>query len=101
MTKNNTTTNTYVFYNISGLYITFMTNNKTSFITSSGIDSGSSFTTGSTPNGEQYTFYTSEVSPIALLKPIIVKVTGNFGYLSICTLNGYNGGQNLIAYSNT
>jgi hypothetical protein len=91
---------TYVFYNISNFYITFMTNHKTS-ITSSTTNTGSLYTTGSSPNGESYIFNKSEVTPLALLKPIIIKVTDDFGYLSICTLNGYNGGQNLITYSNT
>jgi hypothetical protein len=57
------------------------------------------FRSGNTPNGDIYTFNKSDQTPLALLKPIIVKVTDDFGYLSICTSNGYRGGQNLIAYS--
>jgi hypothetical protein len=97
MTKNKT----YVFYNMSNSYISFMTNEKESYITSSGVNSGIYYTTGSSPNGDPYTFNKSERTSLALLKPIIIKVTDDFGYLSICTLDGYNGGQNLISYSNT
>ena len=96
MTKNKT----YVFYNLSNSYITFMTNRKESYVTSSGDNTGIYYIIGSSPNKETYIFNTSERTSIALLKPIIVKVTGDFGYLSISTLNGYNGGQNLISYSN-
>jgi hypothetical protein len=91
---------TYVFYNISNSYITFMTNRKNS-IRSSGINTGLFYNTGTSPNGESYTFNKSQRTARALLNPIIVTVTGDFGYLSICTSNGYNGGQNLISYSNT
>jgi hypothetical protein len=90
------TKGTYVFFNISGLYITFMTKNKPVF--SSGTNVGSFFTSGTSPNGDRYTFNISDKSLLALLKPIIVTVTDNFGYLSICTPTGYNGGQNLITY---
>jgi hypothetical protein len=91
------TNGTYVFFNMSGLFITFMTNNKK--VTSSGVNVGFNFISGNAPNGDVYTFNKSTQSISALLNPIIVKVTGNFGYLSICTLSGYNGGKNLIAYS--
>jgi len=71
------------------------------YVTSSGVNIGIYYVAGSSPNGEPYIFNKSERTPLALLKPIIVRVTDDFGYLSICTLNGYNGGQNLISYSNT
>jgi hypothetical protein len=90
------TTGTYVFFNMTGLFITFMINNKP--VSSLGTNVGSFYTSGTSPNGDKYTFNISDQSPLALLKPIIVTVTGNFGYLSICTLTGYNGGQNLITY---
>ena len=85
---------------MSQSYITFMTNKKGAYVTSSGVNTGVFYTTGSSPNGDPYIFNKSERTSLALLKPIIVKVTDDFGYLSICTLNGYNGGQNLISYSN-
>jgi hypothetical protein len=82
---------------MSDYYITFMTKNKS--VTSNGKNVGIYYFIGSAPNGDEYIFNKSERTPLALLKPIIVKVTGNFGYLSISTPNGYNGGQNLITYS--
>jgi hypothetical protein len=88
---------TYVFFNMSNYFITFMTKNKR--VSSSARNIGSFFFVGNAPNGDIYTFNKSDQTPLALLKPIIVKVTDNFGYLSICTSNGYRGGQNLIAYS--
>jgi hypothetical protein len=97
-TKQYTMTNgTYVFFNMSDYYITFMTKNKS--VTSNGKNVGVYYFIGTAPNGDEYIFNKSDSTSIALLKPIIVTVTGNFGYLSISTPNGYNGGQNLITYS--
>jgi len=90
------TTGTYVFFNMTGTFITFMTKNKP--VSSSGTNVGSFYTFGTSPNGDKYIFNISDKTSLALLKPIIVTVTGNFGYLSICTLSGYNGGQNLLTY---
>ena len=73
-----------------------MTNNKP--VKSVGYNIGSYFTSSTAPNGDVYTFNKGDQTPLALLKPIIVNVTGNFGYLSVCTPNGYNGGQNLFSY---
>jgi hypothetical protein len=95
-TQYSMTKGTYVFFNMTGSFIAFMTKNKS--VSASGINVGSFFTSGTSPNGDNYTFNISDKSLMALLKPIIVTVTGNFGYLSICTLSGYNGGQNLITY---
>ena len=86
----------YVFFNITNQFITFMTNNKP--VTSLGYNIGIYFTSTTAPNGDIYTFNKSDKTSLALLKPIIVEVTGNFKYLSICTPNGYNGGQNLFSY---
>ena len=72
-----------------------MTQNKT-FVTSSS-NSGLGINSSS-PNGDKYTFNISQKTSLALLNPIILTVTGDFGYLSICALNGYRGGQNLITY---
>ena len=91
---------TYVFFNLSGLFITFMTNNK-SIIINDRYNAGFFFTKGSAPNGEPYIFNQSDQTSLALLKPIVITVTGNFGYLSVCTPYGYNGGKDLIAYSDT
>lgn len=95
-TQYSMTKGTYVFFNMTGSFIAFMTKNKP--VSASGTNVGSFFTSGTSPNGDKYTFNISDKSSLALLKPIIVTVTGNFGYLSLCTLNGYNGGQNLITY---
>jgi len=95
-TQYSMTKGTYVFFNMTGLYIAFMTKNKP--VSASGVNIGSFFTSGTSPNGDKYTFNISDKSLVALLKPIIVTVTENFGYLSLCTLDGYNGGQNLITY---
>lgn len=91
---------TYVFFNLSGLFITFMTNNK-SIIINDRYNAGYFFTKGSAPNGDPYIFNQSDKTSLALLKPIVITVTGNFGYLSVCTPYGYNGGKDLITYSNT
>lgn len=91
---------TYVFFNLSGLFITFMTNNK-SITINDRYNAGFFFTKGSAPNGDPYIFNQSDQTSLALLKPIVITVTGNFGYLSVCTPYGYNGGKDLIAYSNT
>jgi len=91
---------TYVFFNLSGLFITFMTNNK-SIIINDRYNVGFFFTKGSAPNGDPYIFNKSDQTSLALLKPIVITVTGNFGYLSVCTPYGYNGGKDLITYSNT
>ena len=90
------TKGTYVFFNMTGSFIAFMTKNKP--VSASGTNVGSFYTSGTSPNGDKYTFNISDKSLVALLKPIIVTVRDNFGYLSMCTLNGYNGGQNLITY---
>ena len=90
-------TGTYVFFNLTNQFITFMTKNKP--VNAVGYNIGIFFTSGTSPNGDIYTFNISDQSPLALLKPIIVKVTGNFEYLSICTQNGYNGGQHLFSYA--
>ena len=91
---------TYVFFNLSGLFITFMTNDK-SIIINDRYNAGFFFMKGSAPNGDPYIFNKSDQTSLALLKPIVITVTGNFGYLSICTPYGYNGGKDLIAYSDT
>jgi len=91
---------TYVFFNLSGLFITFMTNNK-SIVINDRYNAGFFFTKGSAPNGDAYIFNQSDQTSLALLKPIVITVTGDFGYLSMCTPYGYNGGKDLIAYSNT
>ena len=96
-TQYSMTNGTYVFFNMSEYYITFMTKNKS--VSSNGKNVGIFYFIGSAPNGDEYIFNKSDQSSLALLKPIIVNVTGNFGYLSISTPNGYNGGQNLITYS--
>ena len=90
------TTGTYVFFNMSGLFITFMTKNKP--VSAVGTNVGSFYTFGTSPNGDRYTFNISDQTTVALLKPIIVTVTGNFGYLSMCTPTGYNGGRHLLRY---
>ena len=92
------TKGTYVFFNLSDLLITFMTNNK-SIIIKDRYNIGFFFTNGSAPNGDSYIFNQSDQTSVALLKPIVITVTGNFGYLSMCTPYGYNGGKDLIAYS--
>lgn len=90
---------TYIFFNVSGLFITFMTNNKP--LISIG-DTLNNFTALS-PNGDKYIFNTSEMSIsnsiITYSNAITVTVTDNFGYLSICTPSGYNGGQNLLTWT--
>jgi hypothetical protein len=91
---------TYVFFNLSGLFITFMTNNK-SIVINDRYNAGAFFSKGSAPNGDAYIFNKSDKTSLALLKPIVITVTGNFGYLSICTPYGYNGGKDLITYSDT
>lgn len=91
---------TYVFFNLSGLFITFMTNNK-SIIINDRYNAGFFFTKGSAPNGEAYIFNQSDQTSLALLKPIVITVTGDFGNLSMCTPYGYNGGKDLITYSKT
>jgi hypothetical protein len=73
-----------------------MTKNKP--VKAVGYNIGLFFTSSSAPNGDIYTFNKSDETSLALLKPIIVTVTGNFGYLSICSPNEYNGGQNLFSY---
>lgn len=96
----------YVFFNMSPLFITFMTKNKTDSVTSEGYNIGAFFTSGSSPNGDSYIFNKSDssrllvnnVSQLIYLKPIIVTVTNNFFNLSMCTTSGYNGGQNLLYY---
>jgi hypothetical protein len=90
------TNGTYVFFNMSGLFITFMTKYKP--VSALGTNVGSFYTSGTSPNGDRYTFNISDQSSMALLKPIIVTVTGNFGYLSMCTPTGYNGGRHLLRY---
>ena len=106
ITYNSTTqytmkTGTYVFFNISGLFLTFMTNNKP--VVSEGYNAGFFFTTAFAPNGDKYIFNSSDQNNInylaIYLKPIIVTVTDNFGYLSICSTSGYNGGKNLIRWA--
>jgi hypothetical protein len=87
------TKGTYIFYAL-GPFIAFMTNNKS--VTYRGNATGFYYTLGYAPNKEQYTFYTSIDTNTS--HAIIVNVTGNFGYLSICTPSGYNGGQNLISF---
>ena len=91
------TNGTYVFFNLTDQFITFMTKNKP--VTSVGYNIGIYFTSASAPNGDIYTFNKGDQTALALLKPIIVKVTGNFGYLSICAPNQYNGGQHLFSYA--
>jgi hypothetical protein len=91
---------TYVFFNLSGVFITFMTNNKPIIIKDRS-NIGGFFTKGSSPNGESYIFNKSEPTPLALLKPIVITVNDDFGYLSVCTPSGYNGGKDLIRYSKT
>lgn len=90
------TNGTYVFFNISGLFITFMTKNKP--VSALGTNVGNFYASGTSPNGDRYTFNISDKKPLELLKPIIVTVTGNFGYLSMCTPTGYNGGKHLLRY---
>lgn len=91
---------TYVFFNLSDLFITFMTNNKKINI-NERYNAGFFFSKGFAPNGEAYIFNKSDKTSIALLKPIVMTVTGNFGYLSMSTPNGYNGGKDLIVYSDS
>jgi len=88
---------TYVFFNLSGLFITFMVNNK-SIVINERYNAGYFFFNGTAPNGDQYIFNKSDKTALALLKPIVITVTNNFGYLSIATPSGYNGGKDLIAY---
>lgn len=89
---------TYVFFNLSNLFITFMTNNK-KIVINERYNTGFFFSKGFAPNGEAYTFNKSDITSIALLKPIVITATGDFGYLSLSTPNGYNGGKDLIVYS--
>jgi hypothetical protein len=91
---------TYVFFNLSGLFITFMTNNKP-IIINDRYNVGVYFTKGTSPNGDSYIFNKSDPTALALLKPIVITVTNDFGYLSVCTPSGYNGGKDLIRYSKT
>ena len=91
------TNGTYVFYNLTNQFITFMTKNKP--VKAIGYNIGIYFTSTTAPNGDIYTFNKGDQTATALLKPIIVQVTGNFGYLSICTPNEYNGGQHLFSYA--
>jgi hypothetical protein len=83
----------YIFYAI-GPFVAFMTNNKS--VTYRGNSSGFYYSTAFAPNAERYIFFTS--TDTNAYHAIIVNVTGNFGYLSICTPSGYNGGQNLISF---
>jgi len=91
---------TYIFYNISGLFVTFMTNNKP--VKSIGDNTGFFFTSAYSPNGDLYKFNKSQITSVNFVtvyfSPITVTVTDNFGYLSICTQSGYNGGQNLLGW---
>jgi len=91
---------TYIFFNVSGLFLTFMTNNKP--VKSDGYNAGFFFTTASAPNRDKYIFNISDQTNVdyvtIYLKPIIVTVTDNFGYLSVSTPTGYNGGQNLLGW---
>ena len=92
---------TYIFFNMSNLFLTFMTNNKP--VTNDFYNGGFYFTTNKSPNGDSYPFnkgYNTYVNgTINYLNPITLTVTGDFVCLSICSTNGYNGGQNLISYS--
>ena len=87
------TKGTYIFYAI-GPYIAFMTRNKS--VIYRGNAAGFYYTLGYAPNTDRYVFFTSMDTNTS--HAIIVNVTGNFGYLSICTPSGYNGGQNLISF---
>lgn len=93
-------TGIYIFFNVSGLFVTFMTNNKP--VISNGYNVGFFFTNSEAPNGDKYIFNKSDQTVLdnvnIYLNPIIVTVTNNFGYLSICTPTGYNGGQNLLGW---
>ena len=91
---------TYVFFNLSELFVTFMTNNK-QIIINDRYNAGFFFSNGSAPNGDPYIFNKSDKTSLALLKPIVITVTGDFGYLSMCTPYGYNGGKDLLVYSET
>jgi hypothetical protein len=74
-----------------------MVNNKP--IISSGEESGFNFISGNSPNNDRYSFYKSQVNPGPIyLYPIVLDVKDNFGILSICSSNGYNGGKNLLSY---
>ena len=92
---------TYIFYNISGLFLTFMTNNKP--VKSIGDNTGFFFTSAYSPNGDPYIFNKSQITSVNFItiyfSPITVTVTDNFGYLSICTPTGYNGGQNRLSWA--
>ena len=87
------TTGTYIFYSI--IPFAFMTKNKPVMYISNPVGN----ITGTAPNNDIYTFYTSNsITNLSTYHAIFVTVTGNFGYLSICTLSGYQGGQNLISF---
>jgi hypothetical protein len=90
----------YIFFNMSNLFLTFMTNNKP--VTTDFYNGGFYFTTGLSPNGDSYPFnkgyYTYVNGIINYLNPITITVTGDFVSLSICSDNGYNGGKNIISY---
>lgn len=92
---------TYIFFNMSDLFLTFMTNNKP--VTSDFYNGGFYFTTGTSPNGDSYSFnkgyYTYVNGTLNYLNPITITVTNDFVSLSICSTDGYNGGKNLITYS--
>jgi hypothetical protein len=94
-------TGNYIFYNLSGLFVTFMTNNKP--VKSIGDNTGFFFTSAFSPNGTPYIFNKSQQTSVNFqtiyLSPITVTVTDNFGYLSICTPSGYNGGQNRLTWA--
>jgi hypothetical protein len=98
-TKYTMTTGTYIFYNITNQFITFMTKNKPIKVIGSNV--AGYYSSGTAPNGELYTFHKSNKTiqqNVVLSNPIIVQVRGNFGYLSICTQKDYNGGENLLYY---
>ena len=81
---------TYIFYSTTP--VAFMNKYNTNISYSGYIPNKSN---GTGPDGLSYDFYNSNFD-VYYRKPIIVTVTSNFGYMSICSTSGYNGGKNLL-----
>jgi hypothetical protein len=81
---------TYIFY--STTTVAFMNKYNTNISYSGYIPNKSN---GTGPDGLSYDFYYSTYMNY-YRNPIIVTVTSNFGYMSICSPSGYKGGKNLL-----
>uniref|UniRef100_A0A6C0ES48 Uncharacterized protein n=1 Tax=viral metagenome TaxID=1070528 RepID=A0A6C0ES48_9ZZZZ len=81
---------TYIFYSSTPIAFMNKYNTNISYV-------GSLFNTSKNngPDGAVYDFYWSDFTNY-YRNPIVVTVTSNFGYMSICSTSGYKGGQNLL-----